>query len=292
MNLLSNNYVWFLPSRTASRETVATITYNGFSILPFGKEDNLNFSHKIELIKGYENYPAIINTRNPYLRVFANWKLRQIINLDLPNHIIFINFKNTINFLSFPGKYAFNSPIMLNNINTETFADWCKKNLWVDYVPDINYAHIVRFENYKEDLLKIPFITKLPPTLKHKQDEAYIKKYIALHIITSIINNSFDKMYYINFIDKWNLVNSPLPGNAKQWSELRAGILKYDTNHINFIKHSFKFTENSTGNLIDANIIFNSDWKQFYNQDLADWVYNKMKSWFIKFDYDKDSWKQ
>ena len=286
MNLLSNGYIWLLPWRTASRETYNIILNNNLTVTPFVEDKPKGYSHYIAIQKNYENCPVIINTRNPYSRIVFSWKLNQIINLNAPT-----NHTSMLLILCTPIEYS-SLNIKLNTPSYLPFEEWLKTAIWWDRsVPDINYAHIVRFESFNEDIIKIPFIKNIPPTLKHKNDEGFMLSYITMHMILSANNGTFNKNYYIDFLDKNNLPDSPVNRNAKMWSKLRYYLPEYSDKHVEAIKQIFPITNADNVTLAELNEFFNPSWKRMYNEKTAALVYNNMKTWFTKFGYDEDSWK-
>jgi hypothetical protein len=289
VNLLSNNYIWLLPWRTASRETYNTIIHNNITVTPFQPDTPKKFSHVVEIQKGYENYPVIINTRNPYSRIVSSWKLNQVVNLktlsSYPNNV------DTIKVLCAPESYT-GKDFELNTPVYQTFKSWIEQGYGIDKkAPDVEYAHVIKFENYEHDILSVPFIKSLPPTLKNSHDQGFMISYISAHIITSINASTFSKDYYINFIDNYNLTNRAVIKNYELWGNLKQALLNYTEKQISRVKQIFFLPNAKNIILADINVFFNPDWKLLYNQEIADRVYKDMESWFIKFNYAKDSWK-
>jgi len=291
MNLLSNNYIWLLPTRTASRETVSIIKHNNLVIKPYNNINGTEYSHHLNILKEYTSLPVIVNVRNPYHRAFANWKLGQILNLNTNNNFnAYTDLRAFTNILNTPEVFTYNFQVKLNPVNTKLFAEWCNENLITDCLPDTEFKHIVYFEDFSESILKIPFLKKIPSTLKIKQYESNIKRYLTTHIIFSINKDVFNVKYYTDFIDKFNLLSSPLQYNAMQWLDFKNSLLNLNSKKLELIKQIFVLPENDNSTLIDANTLFDNNWKQYYNQQLADIVYKGSEYWFTKFNYSKGSW--
>lgn len=77
--------------------------------------------------------------------------------------------------------------------------------------------------------------------------------------------------------------------------------MERDLRNLPYFEHDEKF-EMAIDNIIKKNNYKNGSpydeyegqfqkFKRFYNQEIADIVYDNMKEYFIKFGYDKDSWK-
>ena len=76
---------------------------------------------------------------------------------------------------------------------------------------------------------------------------------------------------------------------------------KNDINSLWFVKENFDFLEqtlkhNIENNLYDSRVQFNEfvkkeSWKEYYNEEISEFVYKKMKNEFDFFNYDKNSWK-
>jgi hypothetical protein len=77
---------------------------------------------------------------------------------------------------------------------------------------------------------------------------------------------------------------------------------KNDINSLWFVKENFDFLEQTLKNNIENNL-YDSDefqsngfikkesWKEYYNEEISEFVYKKMKNEFDFFNYDKNSWK-
>jgi hypothetical protein len=77
---------------------------------------------------------------------------------------------------------------------------------------------------------------------------------------------------------------------------------KNDINSLWFVKQNFDFLEQTLKNNIENNL-YDSDefqsngfikkesWKEYYNEEISEFVYKKMKNEFDFFNYDKNSWK-
>ena len=77
-----------------------------------------------------------------------------------------------------------------------------------------------------------------------------------------------------------------------------------DINCLWFVKENFDFLEQTLKNSIEKNcynlgefqfnvngFIKKESWKEYYNEEISEFVYKKMKNEFDFFNYDKNSWK-
>lgn len=191
---LENKVIWLAPERTGSSITkkifenynfFSSVKKNGYKFVDF-KESV--FSHENISTEEYSEFCVITNIRNPYDRVFACY---QKFYLEKPilknNKDIKGKFSKwvTENFWSL-GFHVFLSS-RYDDVNN-FFQKWTFENQNVDY--------FIKMENLKEDILKLPFISK-------KQEE--------LQRIDDLLReNSFKNERYHSFEDGYDAKSAKL----------------------------------------------------------------------------------
>lgn len=334
MNLLSNGYIWLLPGRAASRTTYDTLKLNGIDVVktngyvpPFSRQ----YTHEINVPEEHLNKPIIMNVRNPYFQVFSLWRLAQTVAVR-PFATTNNPFPDTLDKLPIWFDEVKNGEDGTNAVKTYltlppqclTFSEWLKcttestldLSKEPDHVVQLEYLrkfsrsslpynlpakdpdYVVHIENYKEDMLKIPFIKKLstsnPCTAQYGST---ILKYVALNLALS---DEYNTDYFVKFIESNTKVfNALFKVTPKTYPQVQLKKLYQQLKEIpddklktflrNFLIVPEGFKEKMK--LIDLYTLFSDDWKSFYTQELADIVYNGRPEWFTKFGYDKDSWK-
>ena len=130
-------FLLWLPERTGSRTIATILSHFDFknNQLPIYDGRNYAYTHGNYIPKELEDYKIICSARNPYGRVLSIYK-------TLHNKLEIKNQENFKNFI----KNKFVSPFTLGYIENPSFSK----------IPD----YILRLENIKEDLMKLPFITE------------------------------------------------------------------------------------------------------------------------------------
>jgi hypothetical protein len=195
MNIsLENRVIWLAPERTGSSITKKIFeNYNFFSVTKKNDYKLLDFrqtvhSHENKLSEQYSNFNIITNIRNPYDRVFACY---QKFYLEKPILRNIKDFKEKFsiwvaeNFWSL-GFYVFLSP-RYDDVNN-FFQKWTFEKQDVDY--------FIKMENLKEDLIKLPFISK---------EEGEIERINDL-----LKDNSFKNERYHSFQDAYDVKSAKL----------------------------------------------------------------------------------
>jgi len=321
MNLLSNGYIWLLPERHASRATFDTLQQNGLNVIEsigYVPVFSRGYTHETNIPEKYlsSQYPLVINVRNPYIQAVSLWRLNQTIAVR-PHATVRNPFPDTNDRMPLLfdeilegedgtglTKVYLNEPPLCKTFNewvhciNEKDSNKFNRNSNPHKLPNKEPDYVVKVENLKEDLLKIPGITKVstanPCTAQYFTT---VMKYI---IINYAINGKLDNDYFIKFIESNKKVSNALfNAKPKTYPQL---LLKKTYKQLQmlptdklqtFIKNYFIVPEGfaEKTKLIDLYQLFSNEWKSFYNQELADIVYEDRKEWFIKFGYDRDSWK-
>ena len=191
---LENQVIWLAPERTASSITKKIFeNYNFFSIkkknnyelVDFRKDSQSNENH---IDEDYSDFQIITNIRNPYDRVFACYQNFYLEKPILKNSKDFkFKFCSWVrdNFWS-QGSYVFLSPRYDDENNF--FQKWTFDKKDPDYV--------VKLENLKEDILKLPFISK---------EESEISRISSL-----LEDNSYLNERYFTFKDAYDSISAKL----------------------------------------------------------------------------------
>jgi hypothetical protein len=191
---LENRVVWFAPERTGSSITKKIFeNYNFFSatkkkdykLIDFRKNAH---SHENKLSEEYSDFNIITNIRNPYDRVFACYQ-----------------------------KFYIEKPILKNNKDfKKKFSTWVSENFWsIGFHVFLSSRHddaenyfqkwtfekqnvdfYIKMENLKEDILKLPFISK---------DDEEIQRIEGL-----LRDNSFINERYHSFQDAFDVKSAKL----------------------------------------------------------------------------------
>lgn len=310
MNILNNNIGWILPERCATRATYDTIKQNGLYIkntLGFTPPHSRGYTHETNQLVA--SMPFAINVRNPYAQAVSLWRLHQSISLqsfyspyselDTKLTIMLDELKegstgkdiNKIWLKTIPSTLEFNEWLKSNNTNSFNHSLYSYK------VPEIQPSWIVKVENYEEDVCKVPGITKISKL--NPCTSQYYGVFANYIILNSIFNNNFNNDYYLNVIkNNIKIYKSIFEATPKTYPQIMLKRLFNQLTSIpieniaSFIKNITMVPSSSECKLVDLKILYSNNWKELYTQELADVVYNARKDWFIKFDYDKDSWKQ
>jgi len=321
MNFLSNDHIWLLPPRTGSRATFDTMHLNGINIVQTNGHTFAGarpYTHALEIPEEYSKYPVIVNVRNPYTLVFSQWKLAQSLAirpyspyLDILDKmpLWFDEVKNGEDGTTATKVYLSNPPVL------DSFKDWMKisknKKIAQKYVDDgkvVLYKpkklpekidYIVRLENYKEDILKVPGVTKLNTTNPcTTQYNSTLLKYV---IVCLTLFDNYNTNYFTSFIESNpKIYNAIFKTTPKSYSQIQLkklyGQLKEipDNKLKTFLRNFFIVPDGfkEKVKLIDLYTLYSEDWRSFYTQELADMVYENMQEWFERFNYDRDSWKK
>jgi hypothetical protein len=120
-------------------------------------------------------------------------------------------------------------------------------------------------------------------------------------------NQSFDRWVKSNLYFSDYNINFFISESLKKLPKLpdlyvRMENFKNDINSLWFVKENFDFLEQTLKHNIENNL-YDSDefhsngfkkkesWKEYYNEEISEFVYKKMKNEFDFFNYDKNSWK-
>lgn len=307
MNLLSNNIGWVLPERCATRVTYDTIKLNGLYVketFGFTPPHTRGYTHETDCITK-PDIPFAINVRNPYAQTVSLWRLHQSLSLqsfyqpysELDSRLIVL-----LNELEDGSTGEDINKVWLKFIpSTTSFDQWLnssnfKSSSYSYKVPEKQPDWIVRTENYEEDVLKVPGITKISKL--NPCTAQYYSTFANYLIINSIFNKVYSNEYYLNIIKNntkiYKSLTEATPRTYPQilLKRLYEKLLFNTTKDIaNFIKNIAVVPDNCSYNLVDLATLYNDNWKDFYNQETADLVYNTRREWFTTFNYDKNSWK-
>jgi hypothetical protein len=120
-------------------------------------------------------------------------------------------------------------------------------------------------------------------------------------------NQSFDRWVKSNLYFSDYNINFFISDSLKKLPKLpdlyvRMENFKNDINSLWFVKENFDFLEQTLKHNIENNL-YDSDefrsngfkkkesWKEYYNEEISEFVYKKMKNEFDFFNYNKNSWK-
>jgi hypothetical protein len=139
-NFSSNNVserfhaVWIAPERTGSRTVAQILNYCGFqrNQKPISLCEIFNYTHRFKDPGSFNDWVQVCSARNPYARTYSVYKMLAKQEKTPPFKEFVLN--RVFNKM---GKEMFLAPYFLKK-------------------PD----YIVRLENLKEDLIKIPFVTE------------------------------------------------------------------------------------------------------------------------------------
>jgi hypothetical protein len=151
-------------------------------------------SHSRLIPQKYEDYTLICNMRNPYSRIFAlfiNFSINAIVLKKDKRDVIKEIFKKWIDTKFFDYKLEVDTPSY--NLNQKPMHHEIHNWKFTDIIPD----HVVRIENFIEDMSKIEFIVngnswKSGEILNYYQNNNFITKR----------NFGFDEMYDIESAKK------------------------------------------------------------------------------------------
>ena len=137
--------LWLAPSRTGTRTMAEILRFYDFKLdgrLVY-EFNHYRYTHFTPNLEPYSDYKIICGARNPYSRVLSHFKnyAHQFLDKTKENFKIYVESKGW----------------MANNVNQPILTK----------VPD----YLVRIENMKEDLLKIPFIFDV---LNERQLDLYL----------------------------------------------------------------------------------------------------------------------
>lgn len=214
---ITNQVVWLAPERTGTSITKKVFEkYDFFSIRKKTGNKEVNFekgihSHDDEIPEKFSEFKIITNIRNPYDRVFACY---QKLYLEKPILKTSTNFK--IKFTEwisetfwYQGPYIFLSP---RYDDTKNFLQ-----KWTFDTTDVDF--VIKMENLKEDILKLPFI-------KNTEEEFY-------RIENLLSDNQFINERYFTFQDVYD------PKSAKLVYEFfKPCFYKFDYSPFSFTKES------------------------------------------------------
>lgn len=179
-NNISEKYrsIWIAPERTGSRTVAQILNYCGFSHngKPISLFDKHHYSHKFNEPELFNDWTHICSARNPYARTYSIFKL-----LNNKGGSSFKDFVMKRKF-DFIGKEMFLKPIFLKK-------------------PE----YVIRLENLKEDILKIPFIktyltdTQLDYLITHGKQPSKWENYYdeeMKEVIYEVTKHQFDAWGY------------------------------------------------------------------------------------------------
>jgi hypothetical protein len=132
-------FVWIAPERTGSRSTARILSFCGFKSRgnPVCGTNNYDYTHNYNIPQKYDGYKIICNARNPYSRtvsLFKNYSYEEkVFNKE--------TFK----------KY-------LDELTYETKKSKHKFEVFITPVLNIKPDYVIRLENFREDIMKLPFL--------------------------------------------------------------------------------------------------------------------------------------
>ena len=166
---------------------------------------------------------------------------------------------------------------------------------------DLDY--IIRYENFKEDLLSLPFVDSNSDAIKDAKSK----------VLDSIFENSLEQLEYLKIITFVDILNGGDHINADKLASRRAQITellgKLPTNKYPDHKDYFRFIfedgieENirvffskhkglfNVKDALSLEELYPADWRNLYTEKEANLVYGLFEDCFTKFNYSKDSWK-
>jgi hypothetical protein len=155
---IENQVIWLAPERTGSSITKKIFeNYNFFSSTKKNDYNLVDFrqgSHSHEKLgnQDFSNFKKILNTRNPYDRVFACYQ-----NFFLEKPIL----KSNVNFKQKFTKWVFENfwsqgPLVFLSTRYEDNNNFFQN--WTFQTEDVDFY--IRMENLKDDILNLPFISK------------------------------------------------------------------------------------------------------------------------------------